>query len=109
MIVYAWVNDEDTKSAYVSSDDPYRVFRRMLESGRPPDDWDQLLAEAQKESRRMQESLARVTVSKRSGVSNLPIPCHNPTYQNNRSFAWLNHLIGNSKSTSSKAHKTLRV
>jgi toxin YhaV len=62
VIVYAWVNDEDTKSAYVSSDDPYRVFRRMLESGRLPDGWDQLLAEAQKESRRMQESLARVTV-----------------------------------------------
>jgi hypothetical protein len=30
------------------------------ESGRLPDDWDQLLAEAQKESGRMQESLARV-------------------------------------------------
>jgi toxin YhaV len=59
LIVYAWVNDEDTKRAYESSDDAYRVFRKMLESGHPPDDWDQLLAEAQKESRRMQESLAR--------------------------------------------------
>jgi len=26
--------------------DAYRVFRRMLESGHPPDNWDQLLAEA---------------------------------------------------------------
>jgi len=38
------VNDEDTKRAYENSDDAYRVFRKMLESGRPPDDWDQLLA-----------------------------------------------------------------
>jgi toxin YhaV len=61
VIVYAWVNDEDTKRAYESSDDAYRVFGKMLESGHPPDDWDQLLAEARKESGRMQESLARVT------------------------------------------------
>lgn len=46
VIVFAWVNDEDTKHAYESSDDAYRVFRRMLESGHPPDDWDRLLAES---------------------------------------------------------------
>jgi len=46
MIVLAWVNDEGTKRAYESSDDAYRVFRKMLESGHPPDDWNQLLAEA---------------------------------------------------------------
>lgn len=45
VIVFAWVNDEDTKRAYESSDDAYRVFRKMLESGHPPDDWKQLLAE----------------------------------------------------------------
>ena len=38
MIVFAWVNDEDTKRAYESSDDAYRVFRKMLDSGHPPDD-----------------------------------------------------------------------
>jgi hypothetical protein len=27
--------DEDTKRAYESSDDAYRVFRKMLESGQP--------------------------------------------------------------------------
>ena len=27
VIVYAWVNDEDTKRAYESSDDVYRVYR----------------------------------------------------------------------------------
>lgn len=46
LIVFAWVNDEDSKRAYESGDDAYRVFRKMLESGHPPNDWDQLLAEA---------------------------------------------------------------
>lgn len=46
VIVFAWVNDEDTKRADESRDDAYRIFRRMLDSGHPPDDWEQLLAEA---------------------------------------------------------------
>ncbi|APW42747.1 type II toxin-antitoxin system YhaV family toxin [Rhodoferax saidenbachensis] len=46
IIVLAWVNDEDTKRAYESSDDAYRVFRKMLESGHPPDDWDVLVRQA---------------------------------------------------------------
>ena len=46
VIVFAWVNDEDTKRAHENSEDAYKVFRKMLESGRPPDDWSQLLAEA---------------------------------------------------------------
>ena len=46
IIVLAWVNDDDTKRAYDSSDDAYRVFRKMLESGHPPDDWDALLWQA---------------------------------------------------------------
>ncbi|MCK9189904.1 type II toxin-antitoxin system YhaV family toxin [Acidithiobacillus sp.] len=46
VIVLAWVNDEDTKRVYESNDDAYRVFRKMLESGHPPDDWNQLPAEA---------------------------------------------------------------
>src|SRR5690606_9215076 len=52
IIVFAWVNDEDTKRAYESADDAYRVFRRMLDSGHPPDNWDRLLAEARAEARR---------------------------------------------------------
>ena len=60
VIVYAWVNDDATKRAYESSDDAYRVFRKMLESGHPPDDWDQLLAEARGESNRLQSFTARV-------------------------------------------------
>lgn len=46
VIVLVWVNDEDTKRSYESSEDAYRVFRKMLESGHPPDDWDQLIAQA---------------------------------------------------------------
>ena len=46
MIVLAWVNDQDTKRAYGSSDDAYWVFRKMLESGNPPDDWNRLLVDA---------------------------------------------------------------
>jgi toxin YhaV len=49
VIIYAWVNDEDSRRAYESNDDAYRVFRKMLESGHPPDDWDQLLGEAHSE------------------------------------------------------------
>ena len=58
VIVLAWVNDEDTKRAYESSDDAYRVFREMLESGHPPDDWNQLLAEARAEGQRLQRFAA---------------------------------------------------
>ena len=47
IIVLAWVNDENTKRAYESSEDAYRVFSKMLKNGNPPDDWDQLLVEAQ--------------------------------------------------------------
>lgn len=61
VIVFAWVNDEDTRRAYESSDEAYRVFRKMLESGRPPDDWSQLLAEARAEGQRLQQFAAAIT------------------------------------------------
>ena len=60
VIVFAWVNDEDTKRAYESSDDAYRVFRKMLESGHPPDDWNRLLAEARSEGQRLQQFAAGI-------------------------------------------------
>jgi toxin YhaV len=53
IIIYAWVNDEGSKRAYESGDDAYRVFRKMLESGHPPDDWSTLLAEAVRQGRRL--------------------------------------------------------
>lgn len=52
VIVFAWIND--TKRAYESTDDVYRVFRKMLDSGYPPNDWSQLLAEARVEGQRLQ-------------------------------------------------------
>ena len=55
VIVYAWVNDEDTKRAFESTDDANRVFRRMLGAGHPPDTWSALLAEARAESARLQQ------------------------------------------------------
>lgn len=60
MIVFAWVNDEDSRRAYESSDDAYRVFLKMLDSGHPPDDWSQLLAEARAEGERLQRFAAGV-------------------------------------------------
>lgn len=62
VIVFAWVNDEGTKRAYESSDDAYRVFRKMLTSGHPPDDWNQLLAEARAEGQRLQQFAANLAV-----------------------------------------------
>ncbi len=61
VIVLTWVNDDDTKRAYESSDDTYRVFRKMLESGHPPDDWNELLAEARAEGQRLQRFAAGIT------------------------------------------------
>ena len=53
VIVYAWVNDDATLRAYDSASDAYRVFKRMLERGTPPEDWERLLAEARAASGRL--------------------------------------------------------
>jgi toxin YhaV len=47
IIVYVWVNDAKSKRADDSKTDAYRVFKRMLENGNPPDDWKMLLEQAQ--------------------------------------------------------------
>ena len=60
VIVLAWVNDENTKRAYESGDDAYRVFKKMLASGYPPDDWAQLLLEAKSVGERLQSGAAPV-------------------------------------------------
>lgn len=60
VIVLAWVNDDDTRRANQSSDDAYLVFRKMLQSGHPPDDWDGLLREAHAESARLSQALAGI-------------------------------------------------
>ncbi len=47
VIVYAWVNDEKNKRAYGSKTDAYRIFEKMVKSGHPPKEWDDLLKAAQ--------------------------------------------------------------
>ena len=42
-IIYAWLNDDRTLRKEGARTDPYFVFRRMLERGHPPDDWDALV------------------------------------------------------------------
>jgi len=48
VIVYAWVNDDNSKRAYESKTDAYKVFSRMLKSGNPPDSWEDLLKAVKK-------------------------------------------------------------
>lgn len=57
IIVFAWVNDENSKRAYDSSTDAYRVFKRMLENGNPPDDWSELLEAAKGETSRLEKAV----------------------------------------------------
>lgn len=44
VIVYAWVNDENTLRSAGSKSYPYAVFEKMLGRGNPPDNWDALIA-----------------------------------------------------------------
>lgn len=46
LIVFAWINDEQSLRTYGSATDAYRVFADRLACGTPPDDWDTLVAEA---------------------------------------------------------------
>lgn len=43
VIVYAWVNDEQTLRSSGSKSDPYAVFEKMLGRGNPPDEWSALV------------------------------------------------------------------
>jgi len=43
LIIYAWVNDEDSLRKAGSRTDPYAIFRNMLVSGSLPSSLDQLL------------------------------------------------------------------
>jgi toxin YhaV len=46
VIIYAWVNDENTLRKAGGRHDPYSVFSNLLRKKRPPDDWDALMKEA---------------------------------------------------------------
>jgi toxin YhaV len=43
VIIYAWVNDENSLRKAGAKTDPYYIFAKMLESGNPPNSWDELL------------------------------------------------------------------
>ncbi len=58
IIVFAWVNDQDTLRTYGSKTDAYAVFRKMIDSGNPPDDWQALLDAAEKTAVRLQTAAA---------------------------------------------------
>ena len=55
VIVLGWLNDQQTKRAYGSKSDAYRVFQARLASGHPPNDWDSLLQEAAEATGRLQQ------------------------------------------------------
>ena len=57
IIIYAWVNDEESKRAYESDSDAYRTFRRMLKKGNPPDEWRQLLTQAKAQNKRTRAAM----------------------------------------------------
>ena len=39
IVIYGWVNEQDTKRAYGSKTDAYRIFQKRLAAGGPPTDW----------------------------------------------------------------------
>lgn len=45
IIIYAWVNDENSKRAYGSKSDAYSVFGQLVDAGTPPDNWEDLIQE----------------------------------------------------------------
>jgi len=46
IIVYAWINDEESLRKAGSKTDPYAVFQSMLENGEPPHSFAELLRTA---------------------------------------------------------------
>ena len=44
IIIFSWVNDENTLRSSGCKTDPYAVFQKMLQRGNPPDDWTALVA-----------------------------------------------------------------
>jgi toxin YhaV len=59
IIVLVWVNDENSKRAYGSKTDAYLIFKKMLESGYPPNNWESLLQNLKGEAQT--ERLEKVT------------------------------------------------
>lgn len=69
VIVYAWLNDDQTLRTYDSPTDAYKVFAKMLAGGNPPRDWAALRAEASDKTAvsRLSRAAARVRASRTRG------------------------------------------
>lgn len=61
VIIYAWINDENTLRTYGAKSDAYAVFSAMLTDGNPPDSWEALLASCKDPEivKRTEEMLAK--------------------------------------------------
>ncbi|MFM5951745.1 MAG: type II toxin-antitoxin system YhaV family toxin [Micrococcales bacterium] len=46
VIVYVWINDEDSLRAYGSKTDAYALFAKMLVSGYPPGSFEELVSQS---------------------------------------------------------------
>lgn len=57
IIIYAWVNDDDTKRSYQSKSDAYLTFQKMLKNNKPPNNWNELLKECSTEVNRLNNLL----------------------------------------------------
>jgi toxin YhaV len=63
IIVFAWVNDENTLRNRRARNDPYEVFRGMLASGNPPADWDALVKECGPLPNDLQRAFAEIVAA----------------------------------------------
>ncbi|MBF0226742.1 MAG: type II toxin-antitoxin system YhaV family toxin [Desulfobacterales bacterium] len=60
VIVYTWVNDDSNKRAYNSKTDAYLTFKKMLNNGYPPNNWEQLIKEAKLETNRLNKIVSNL-------------------------------------------------
>lgn len=65
VIIFAWVNDENTLRTYGSKSDAYAVFKGMLDSDNPPDDWEKLLKAASDDKVEKRLNSAHTSASKK--------------------------------------------
>lgn len=52
VIIFAWMNDENSLRTRGSKNDAYRVFKGMLDGGNPPNDWDALMGACRRVDRK---------------------------------------------------------
>jgi toxin YhaV len=61
IIVFAWVNDDETLRAYGSKTDAYPTFKSMLDSGNPPANFNALLKAAKASTKRLEAAVKAAT------------------------------------------------